>query len=83
VWDAVVATNIQPWTNATGNAAGNAAGHALIAMDTHSPRIFALGAPYTEGLGVHDVHCNPGDPPGQFRPLDGIWQDGCVFAFLP
>jgi uncharacterized protein YukJ len=30
--------------------------------------------------GVHDVHCNQGDPPGQFRVLDGIWQDGCVFA---
>ncbi|HZU33469.1 MAG TPA: DUF2278 family protein, partial [Candidatus Angelobacter sp.] len=32
------------------------------------------------GLGVHDIHCNQGDPPGEFRPLDGIWQDGCVFA---
>jgi uncharacterized protein YukJ len=26
------------------------------------------------------VHCNQGDPPGQFQHLDGIWQDGCVFA---
>ena len=72
----IFGTNRQVWTNVTGNEAGNA----LIAMVTGSQRVFAFGAPYTSGYGVHDVHCNQGDPPGQFRPLDGIWQDGCVFA---
>jgi hypothetical protein len=48
------------------NVTGNEAGQALLAMVT--------------GLGVHDVHCNQGDPAGPFQHLDGIWQDGCVFA---
>jgi hypothetical protein len=39
-------------------------------------RLYVFGAPYTTGLGVHDIHLNQGDPPGQFQRLDGIWQDG-------
>lgn len=74
--NAIFRTNVQSWTNVTGDEAGNA----LVAMVTGSTRVFAFGAPYTTGLGVHDVHCNQGDPPGPFRQLDGIWQDGCVFA---
>lgn len=76
ICNAIFRTNIQTWTNVTGDEAGNA----LVEMITTSTRVFAFGAPYTTGLGVHDVHCNQGDPPGPFRPLDGIWQDGCVFA---
>jgi len=38
--------------------------------------VYVFGAPYTHGLGVHDIHMNQGDPPGQFQHLDGIWQDG-------
>jgi hypothetical protein len=41
-------------------------------------RLYLFGAPYTHGLGVHDVHMNQGDPPGRFQALDGIWQDGAV-----
>ncbi len=76
IWNSIFNTSNQTWTNVTGNEAGNA----LIAMVTGSQRVFAFGAPYTNGFGVHDVHCNQGDPPGPFRSLDGIWQDGCVFA---
>lgn len=76
IWNAIFKTTTQTWTNVTGNEAGNA----LVAMASGSTRLFAFGAPYTTGHGVHDVHCNQGDPPGRFRPLDGIWQDGCVFA---
>jgi hypothetical protein len=39
-------------------------------------QVFVFGAPYTKGRGVHDIHLNQGDPPGQFQHLDGIWQDG-------
>ena len=74
--NSIFRTSFQTWTNVTGNEAGEA----LIAMVTGSTRVYAFGAPYTTGLGVHDVHCNQGDPPGPFRHLDGIWQDGCVFA---
>lgn len=76
IWNSIFKTSGQTWTNVTGNEAGNA----LIAMVTGSTKVFAFGAPYTTGKGVHDVHCNQGDPPGQFQHLDGIWQDGCVFA---
>jgi hypothetical protein len=76
VWDAIFRTNIQVWQNVTGNAAGVA----LIAMVQGSKKVYAFGAPYTTGLGVHDVHCNQGDPPGPHQADDGIWQDGCVFA---
>jgi hypothetical protein len=77
VINAVFGTSLQSWTNVTGNEAGDA----LVAMVTGSTRVFAFGAPYTEGLGVHDVHCNQGDPLNSaFSGLDGIWQDGCVFA---
>jgi Uncharacterized conserved protein (DUF2278) len=43
---------------------------------TGSRRVYVFGAAYTTGLGVHDIHLNQGDPPGQFQHLDGIWQDG-------
>jgi hypothetical protein len=74
--NAIFRSNIQEWTNVTGNEAGEA----LVAMVNGSTRVFAFGAPYTTGNGVHDVHCNQGDPPGPFQALDGVWQDGCVFA---
>jgi uncharacterized protein YukJ len=57
------------------------AGTALVAMVTGSTKVFAFGAPYTTGNGVHDVHCNQGDPAaGGHQGDGGIWQDGCVFA---
>jgi hypothetical protein len=43
---------------------------------TGSQRVSVYGAPYNIGLGVHDIHYNQGDPPGEFQHLDGIWQDG-------
>jgi len=76
IFNSIFKTTHQTWTNVTGNEAGEA----LVAMVASSTKLFAFGAPYTTGYGVHDVHCNQGDPPGQFQHLDGIWQDGCVFA---
>lgn len=43
-------------------------------------RIYIFGEPYTTGLGVHNVHCNQGDPPGPHQAEDGIWQDGAVLT---
>lgn len=43
-------------------------------------RIYVFGEPYSTGLGVHNVHCNQGDPPGPHQGEDGIWQDGVVLA---
>jgi hypothetical protein len=66
------------WLNVSGDEAGNA----LVPMLTASTRVFVFGAPYSSGLGVHDIHCNQGDPPGEFQSSDGIWQDGCVITQL-
>jgi uncharacterized protein YukJ len=64
------------WSNVTGDEAGNA----LISMVSGSNRVFVFGAPYIQGLGMHDVHCNQGDPLNStFHHFDAIWQDGCVF----
>ena len=41
-------------------------------------RVYVFGAPYNTGRGVHDIHMNQGDPPGQFQHLDGVWQDGAT-----
>jgi uncharacterized protein YukJ len=51
---------------------------------SNATRLYVFGAPFhnTNPIedGMHDVHMNQGDPPGQFQLLDGIWQDGCVIV---
>lgn len=70
---------LNKWIDSTGDNALNE----LEAHLTGCARVFVFGAPYTTGLGVHDVHMNQGDPPGQFRHLDGIWQDGGTIIERP
>jgi hypothetical protein len=70
---------VNRWTDSTGDNALNE----LEAQLVGSTRVFVFGAPYTSGLGVHDVHMNQGDPPGQFQRLDGIWQDGGTIVERP
>lgn len=42
-------------------------------------RIFVFGEPFSQGLGMHNVHMNQGDPLGSsFAAENGIWQDGGV-----
>jgi len=41
-------------------------------------RIYIFGEPFTQGLGVHNVHQNQGDPPGEHQAENGVWQDGAV-----
>lgn len=67
------------WTESTGDNALNI----LDSLLTVGGRIYVFGAPYTSGLGVHDIHMNQGDPPGQFQKLDGIWQDGGTIVERP
>jgi uncharacterized protein YukJ len=45
--------------------------------------VYVFGAPYTNGLGVHDIHMNQGDPPGIHQHDDGIWQDGGTIIEYP
>ncbi len=69
----------ESWTDSTGD-------NALDLLDsllTVGGNVYLFGAPYTSGLGVHDIHMNQGDPPGQFQHLDGIWQDGGTIIERP
>ncbi|HEX8395998.1 MAG TPA: DUF2278 family protein [Pyrinomonadaceae bacterium] len=67
------------WIESTGD-------NALNVLETQlngCTRVFVFGAPYNRGLGVHDIHMNQGDPPGQFQHLDAIWQDGGTIIERP
>jgi len=69
----------EAWTDSTGD-------NALDVMDsllTVGGKVYVFGAPYTTGRGVHDIHMNQGDPPGQFQHLDAIWQDGGTIVQRP
>jgi Uncharacterized conserved protein (DUF2278) len=59
------------------------AGTSVQALDVLEPllndakRLFVFGEPFTNGLGVHNIHQNQGDPSGsQWWAENGIWQDG-------
>ena len=46
-----------------------------------SKRLFIFGEPFTNGLGVHNIHQNQGDPEGsQWWDENGIWQDGATLV---
>jgi hypothetical protein len=68
-----------PWVDSAGDNALNALETQLLG----SVRVFVFGAPASNGLSVHDIHLNQGDPLGQFQHLDGIWQDGAVLIERP
>ncbi|GAA2626255.1 DUF2278 family protein [Dactylosporangium fulvum] len=47
-------------------------------------RVAIFGEPFTNGLGVHNVHQNQGDPPGsQWWAENGTWQDGATLVYRP
>lgn len=47
-------------------------------------RTLVWGEPFTQGLGMHNVHQNQGDPVGsQWWAENGIWQDGGVMTERP
>jgi hypothetical protein len=63
------------WASSSGDNALTLLEQAL----TGCQRVFLFGEHYTNGLGVHDVHMNQGDPVGsQWAASNGIWQDGGV-----
>jgi hypothetical protein len=65
-----------PWVASDGDNALDV----LEPLVQNAARIYVFGEPYTTGLGVHNVHCNQGDPPGQHQGEDGVWQDGLVLT---
>ncbi|MGW0753676.1 DUF2278 family protein [Streptomyces sp. NPDC002587] len=46
--------------------------------------ILVFGEPFTDGLGMHNIHQNQGDPYGSdWWPENGIWQDGATLTRRP
>jgi uncharacterized protein YukJ len=45
--------------------------------------IYAFGALYTSGNGIHDIHMNQGNPAGDHQQDNGIWQDGLLVFQMP
>lgn len=48
--------------------------------------IYSFGSSFSDAngvTGVHNIHMNQGNPPGQFESDNGVWQDGAVFVSLP
>lgn len=41
------------------------------------------GEPYTSDNGLHNIHQNQGDPPGDWYEANGIWQDGGTIVQKP
>jgi hypothetical protein len=57
---------------------------ALEAILVVGARIVVFGEPFTEGLGVHNVHQNQGDPAdSQWYDENGPWQDGVTMVERP
>lgn len=46
--------------------------------------MLVFGEPFTNGLGMHNIHQNQGDPAGsQWFDENAIWQDGATLTQLP
>ncbi|MFJ9457424.1 DUF2278 family protein [Kitasatospora sp. NPDC101447] len=64
-----------PWVSSNGD-------NALDVLLPHvraASRIYVFGQRFDDGLGVHDVHLNQGDPVGSpWYQDNGTWQDGAV-----
>ena len=45
--------------------------------------VYAFGAQYTTGQGIHDIHMNQGNPAGDHIRDNGIWQDGLLVFQMP
>jgi len=87
IWNAITRTSNQVWKQNVGMSALTDL-EAFLSADGGIQRIYVFGARFLNAAqnppqGMHDVHMNQGDPPGQFQHLDGIWQDGGVLVERP
>lgn len=72
-----------PWQQNTGTQALDVLEKLVLTGNVE--KIFVFGSRYLNAAqnppqGMHDIHCNQGDPVGPFRALDGILQDGGVIT---
>ena len=84
VWNAITGGNAQVWKTNSGDSA-IAALQEMMTTGVVLDRVLVFGAQWNNPnqnppWGMHDIHCNQGDPPGPFQKLDGVWQDGGVLV---
>lgn len=66
-----------PWNSGTGIQALND----LEAVINQGVRFYVFGEPFHQGLGVHNIHQNQGDPINSPHAAENaIWQDGATIA---
>jgi hypothetical protein len=66
-----------PWKSGTGIQALTD----LEAVISQGVRFYVFGEPFTNGLGVHNIHQNQGDPVGGGHDVENaIWQDGATIV---
>jgi uncharacterized protein YukJ len=67
------------WKRGTSIAALSDLEPLVTVTQTNSFKALIFGEPFTNGLGMHNIHQNQGDPLGsQWAAENGIWQDGCT-----
>ncbi|WP_250034975.1 DUF2278 family protein [Paractinoplanes maris] len=70
----------RPWTTGSNLDAATA----LEPMLQPGRRVLVFGEPFDQGLGLHNIHQNQGDPDGSpWWPENGIWQDGATATERP
>lgn len=66
-----------PWTKGSNLDAASA----LESLLAKNPQVVVFGEPFAQGLGMHNVHQNQGDPVGsQWWAENAIWQDGATLV---
>lgn len=56
------------------------------ALNDPAGMIYAFGSYFSDPdgtMGVHDIHMNQGNPPGNFSNDNGTYQDGAIYIELP
>lgn len=84
VWNWITGGNAEVWRTNSGDSAVKAL-EEMVTQGVPIDRVLIFGARWdnprqTPPWGMHDIHCNQGDPPGPFQALDGVWQDGGVLV---
>jgi len=68
------------WTSGSNLEAATALESTLVV----GQRVLAFGEPFDDGLGMHNIHQNQGDPYGsRWWDENAIWQDGAIMTAQP
>lgn len=72
-----------PGKTASGNLKNAVVQYLDMAVANPQGTVYAFGALYTTGKGIHDIHMNQGNPPSDHGGDNGVWQDGLLVFQMP